>query len=741
MEIVFSPESEGVDQFAWSAPRRRASHVAVAPTPPRPLIELLQRLAIAGLQATPPEPGPQETIITCDGGLTVVPLRDASRRPPTPKDAELRLSGAPVRLHDAEAEAEAEAQRLLYRTANRRVELEGAPSVPLVMRSPQLELTGERFWMSELTATGGFTGPGTLTLPDATSTRAADDPDTSAGSRSDDGGDLTIAWQDTLDLDFAEIGGGGMNVGRLRSARFDGEVDVRSTELLMDAEQLTVAFAEDAAGEADIESIVAEQARLRDPDDRGAIECDHLDLALEPGVDGRATPRRLVATGNVAASDEEQVMWAERLEVTFLDDPSSAEASSTRTLDWTGGGRVDTVLATGGVLVLTADGARAFADRFEADARRESGALLGDEVLVAREGLLMERGTRVEFDRASETARWMGPGIARVFPEPVIGDERRPLERPIVPDDAPNAEMTASWASSMRFDSGFNDGAGKIDLHGDVNVVTIEPDREHGTLEGQHLTVELTESAPSADQLAEVPEAADTDPLSNRRAIKRFVARHQAKLERRVWSAGDPDVRPNVFFVAGEYIEYDDDPVEAMVLGDGTLLIRDLTPGAGGAGAANRPFSGKGTTMFLFSERLQMHEIEQDQFRIEMVGNVQVSHQDLDGRTAAATGQRFNAEMTRVGTPPESAAGGSMDLQRLEGRGSVYIRTPERRVECDEFDYDVGAGLAQLRAAPGRMVTILSPTGEQVDASSVEWDMGRDIIRVRDASGTTRRAP
>ena len=67
--------------------------------------------------------------------------------------------------------------------------------------------------------------------------------------------------------------------------------------------------------------------------------------------------------------------------------------------------------------VLTSDGIRVFADTLEIDVVAETGLLSGADVMVVREDLVLERGTRVAFDRAGGVARWHGPGTARALAE------------------------------------------------------------------------------------------------------------------------------------------------------------------------------------------------------------------------------------------------------------------------------------------------------------------------------------
>jgi hypothetical protein len=121
-------------------------------------------------------------------------------------------------------------------------------------------------------------------------------------------------------------------------------------------------------------------------------------------------------------------------------------------------------------------------------------------------------------------------------------------------------------------------------------------------------------------------------------------------------------------------------------------------------------------------------------------GNVQISHKGLDGQVASLTGGEVEAVIEQTGPhnqPPAEglALGGPMELRRIHGREALYIRTPQRQVECDDFDYDLMAGIARLSAAPGRLVSVITADRPiPVQAESFVWDMVRDTIRVRGAA-------
>ena len=97
---------------------------------------------------------------------------------------------------------------------------------------------------------------------------------------------------------------------------------------------------------------------------------------------------------------------------------------------------------------------------------------------------------------------------------------------------------------------------------------------------------------------------------------------------------------------------------------------------------------------------------------------------------STVTGQWLETTVDRRGVEESPRAeralhlGGSMTPVRVYGRGGLSIRTPERDVACDEFDYNPLTGIAEISAAPGRMVSILTTgSARPFKAARAQWDM------------------
>ena len=271
-------------------------------------------------------------------------------------------------------------------------------------------------------------------------------------------------------------------------------------------------------------------------------------------------------------------------------------------------------------------------------------------------------------------------------------------------------------------------GEGSLELRGEVHVDSRPSEFEFNTVDADSLTLNF----------AQMPQPDGAEP---KKELVKLIARGDAKLENRTWREDDPELAPRVFFVAGQHVEYDQRTLEALVVGDGNLLIRDEWLDEGDSEETSKTgFSSKGTTLFRWSRQLHMIPQVDEVFDIVMTGDVECLHRSLDDRTATLTGQRLEATVARrtAGDDQRDALpagalnlGGPMDLMRLYGSGGLFIRSAERDVACDEFDYNPATGLAIISAAPGRMVSVLTAgSSRPYRAQRVLWNMNLDTITI-----------
>ncbi len=679
------------------------------------------RATVVGVQDAGISPAPGETLIRFDGPLLVEPWQaEVGESLPLEhaEDAHVTMTGSPLRMTDSSESADAAASSLVYQRAVDSLALFGGEESPLIVSSPDLTATGEQFVYTRSDGRARFIGSGWL-APEQLDLLQDDQGARNVGDLI---AELQITWQTGVDLQFASDGSDD-SMGSLREVRFTGDVQVQSED--------------------------------------GDIFSDDLRLLLTLDRTGKPIPEQMIAAGGVKTTDNLRTMWADHLVVDFdeVDDgvqPRVNEAGSisARVSDDT---MIRNLHAAGDVQVLLSDGSRAFADELIGDGNTETLELRGEHVVVAAGRMLIDRGKSITFDGKQQTGHWNGPGQLFVYDRAIDTSADERIDRPAINHDETPPNVKARWNESMDLDGAANDGAGEVTLDGDVFAESRPSDFEYNRLEGQQIT--LAFRATNADAL---PAEESDDPLMSRvsnRQLERFIARGRAKLENRLWRTADQSDKPRVFYVAGPLLEYNDIAFEARVLGAGELLFQDVfvDPDAPIDRAdADDPlagaFRGKGTSLFRWRDDLKMLARpggEDGEHVISLRGDVTAIHRNLANETATLTGESVDAYVSRVlptetdSTRPDAPArttnfdlGGSFDLTRITGEGALAIQASRHTVTCDAFDYDLASGIAEARATDGRLVSVLtSDSAQPLRVGSILWDMARDVITVRRASG------
>jgi hypothetical protein len=235
-------------------------------------------------------------------------------------------------------------------------------------------------------------------------------------------------------------------------------------------------------------------------------------------------------------------------------------------------------------------------------------------------------------------------------------------------------------------------------------------------------------------------------------------------MESRTWLNANHSDKPRVFYLKGPHIRYNDQSLEAVVTGKGELLVRDerLESAASQPSPtsqpmvefvpvtkrkADLPFGGKGTTLFRWTGSLTMTRTEPGGtlYDIAMLEGVEVRHRALDQSISTMTGERLEATVDRsAGDAQQRDAGfdlgGSMDLRRIHAQGNVYVDSPTRDVDCDDFDFDYATGIAKLAAAEGRVVTVMTANNPHpVQAKLFTWNTIEDTLQAQKVSGSSGR--
>ena len=191
------------------------------------------------------------------------------------------------------------------------------------------------------------------------------------------------------------------------------------------------------------------------------------------------------------------------------------------------------------------------------------------------------------------------------------------------------------------------------------------------------------------------------------------------------------------------------------MVGDGTLLIRDVTPEANAdanTDKANAPFASKGITRFQWDRELKLTHTVDNRFDLFAAGDVRAVHQALNGDVTTLRAERVDAVVTRDDGSEEIETvrggdradpfglGGSVKFQRVTASGGVSILTPTRDVRCDSFDYNLLTNVAEIGAEPNRRVSILTRgTARPIQAQHVLWYMAEDTIVITRGAGSGSR--
>jgi hypothetical protein len=435
------------------------------------------------------------------------------------------------------------------------------------------------------------------------------------------------------------------------------------------------------------------------------VEAAHLETA-QPSA---ATPVRAATfRGGVSATDGRTTLWSDSLRAEFR--PGAAEPAEFE---------LERAVAEGDAQVMLPGGARAFGDRLVASGGGRHVELTGGDVALASQGMILEHGRRVLVDTEERSVRWEGPGTARLH------DALPALDRPVriarADLDAP-PRATVTWEGSMSYD----ESTATARAVGGVVAVEDRGALERTTVSAREMTLHVA-GAPAP------PEGPDGDAP---RSVERLEAAGDARLERRSWLAPDRGDEPRIFYLASERLEYDQPTGDARIPGPGELLIQDPRPAVG-----EKLFASRGTTSFSWTRSLALARraggtAECD---IVMLGAIEMRHRGPDGGIATLGCGRIDAlvELPR-GAPGESATPGAeaAALRRLRAVEDVFLRTPERDVECAVLDYDAAARLVDLRAAPGGTVTVTTrATAQQVRFERATWDLATDTVRAASVSG------
>ena len=567
--------------------------------------------------------------------------------------------------------------------------------------------------------------------------------------------DLEITWKGGVDLRFA----GGSDNTKISGALFEGGVNVFGQQFELVSKSLEVAFS--AKDSERIDSIIAQgETRVRQLGAEGAMNADRLELFLGVNKKGDSVPSRLNARGSVEAKDARQTIWTEDLVVTFAEkkpisatdpaaDPAANPAAKGAIAEPSLGAiDVNMVEAKGGVQVLLGEGARVFAETLTGNAIERKLRLTGDNVAIVRSNIIADNLRDLRFDDATHSARSEGPGRFRAFRKPITVGEGR-IERP---DPNTQASLDASWTGELDYQEA-SAVKGTLDIRGDVKLRSRPSDMAADAVDAKSVLLDI-----GIEKGASTANSADAA-----RALNHFLARGNARIESRLWTDAAHSGEPRIFRVTGEHIEYDMITREGLVVGDGGLLVNipfdaeaaknedakaaRIASASSVRAATPIALGAEGTTRFTWKQRMALERIVDDRYLVRMNEQVELLHagpreadklsmrcDNLEANVRRPEDGKVNAAKSARADGGDAGVdlGGPAELLGVKGTGNVFIRTPAQDLECGEFDYSVLSGIATLRAAQGRAVTVVfANTPTPLQAQEIEWDLRLGRLEIK----------
>ena len=485
-----------------------------------------------------------------------------------------------------------------------------------------------------------------------------------------------------------------------------------------------------------------------------ALRAKDVDMDLVKDALGRTTPKQLVATGAVEATNVAQTLWCDALRAQFESTQAGAAPRSANASDPAlGPSEVTRVDADHGVQIQLKYGARVFADGMIAFPPKGLADLRGPGLSIIRGGVMIDAIPSLSVNDRNRTAESPGGGRARSWQSPIVAAELQgKIELPAVLAAKP--EMDAQWKGQMTFTDRAQNGA-VLDLAKDVRIRAEPRPEEFDALDAQTVHLELDRRPSAGGALATAVQANAPTPAGGDIRPRRLIATGDARMENQVWLNADRSGEPRLFQVRGQTIDYDAVTGEASVPSAGSVLVNvpaggSLDPKAQQNRTRDQSVPGggiEGISRFRWGSAMNLKRLVDEKFLMSMDQSVElVRAGPKKSDTLTLTCDRLEATLERriendsnpkAGTQPAFNLGGSSEVQRVRGIGRCFIRTPDYDVECEEFDYNVVTQIAEMRARPGRLVNVLPKgQGTPLRAAAMTWDLQSGRIQIRSGSGT-----
>lgn len=485
-----------------------------------------------------------------------------------------------------------------------------------------------------------------------------------------------------------------------------------------------------------------------------ALRGEKIDMDLGKDVAGRTTPKLLIATGAVEATDVAQTLWCDALRAEFVSTETEAKPRAAQDGDPPlGPSEVARVDAESAVQIQMKDGARVFAQGMTAFPPQGKSNLRGPDLVIIRSGVMIDSIPALAVDDRQRTAQSAGGGRARSWQSPIVAaDQRGRIAIPSVPST--KVEMDAQWKGQMTYRDLGQTGA-TLDLSQDVRVRAEPRVEEFDALDAQTVHLEFERRPAPGGALATAVQSFSPTATGGEVRPRRLIATGDARLENQLWTDAQRTGEPRLFQVRGQTINYDTVTGEASVPGAGSVLVNipggaSVDPKAAQNRDRDRKIPGgglEGVSKFSWVSAMNLKPLVDGKFLMTMDRSVEVVRAGLKSSdTMTLTCDRLEATLQRQleAVAPLAGAsmqtfsmGGSSEIQRVRGIGHCFVRTPDYDVECEEFDYNPVTQIAEMRARAGRLVNVLPKgQGTPLRAAAMTWDLASGRIQIRSATGS-----
>ena len=369
------------------------------------------------------------TRITCDAGMTLVPLYDERLFPSTDEETRIELFGSmedPVILTDASEGLHATALKLSHEIQSSRTDLFGTPTKLL---KDDFEIESNHVWIANNDGVGGAEGQGTMRQRESSTVGTS------------------LQWSGGVDFTFDTTHSNAIK-----------QVVCKDNVVLVDPES--------------------------------TLTCSELEVNFKNNASGSSAPSVAIATMNVKAVSETQTLWADKATVTFGESTDAQHEDlfgQSKAEEMEAVGDVQVLLSDGGRAFCNT----LFGDIGQEKATLTGNVVVAYDQLLMNRGeeamFTLNRTTGKGFWNGAGQALFLQKPIDVSAPKRID----RPTISLNTEDTSQSISMRANWYHDMEIDQLFNDGAGAITLGGEVDVRSAQSPLDRSQMTGDELRLEF----------------------------------------------------------------------------------------------------------------------------------------------------------------------------------------------------------------------------------------------------------